>query len=1134
MITLFYNRITESLKSYRPYKELMHLYTSRSFPLDIYGPHGSFLALIMARMASQTMHPMLIVVPTEQEAEQLIEDLRLFGAKPHLFPWWGIVPYRPVPTNSALFGRRMQVLAQLVLGQRTLVVTSLRAFLTPVPPPDYLRDKIFTVSRSHKFDIVALGDMLERYGYLRVPKVTVRGEYALRGEVLDVFVPGADGPFRTVFEFDRVEEIKQFDPATQASTGRLSEFQIYPLKEVVWHSDELAALERRIEDLPEFRSRPDALEELQVRGYTEGEELFYPLAFERAGTILDYLGGLSPVLLAEYDRLLTGAETLAKEYDTLFRRAKVERPVPRPERVLLDFGSMESAIVSRIRFPILKDAHGSDGHNEQACHFHVDPPRSFFGNITFLREELANFTAAGYQIYVFADGQSQADRIGHLLSEYNVSVLPESISAGFTLPDQKIMVIEEGEIFGRRKRVPKSVKQAQSAAIDTFVDLSPGDHVVHVNYGIGRFKGIQRIKAAGNERDYIHLEYAGDEFVYIPIEQVNLIQRYIGHGDGEPRLDKLGGKAWENRKSKVRQNVEDLAERLISLYSKRKRVRGFAFPADTEWQFQFEATFPYEETEDQTRCIEEVKADMESPYPMDRLVCGDVGYGKTEIAMRAAFKAVSAGKQAAILAPTTILVEQHFENFEERMRPFPVKIAMLSRFVSPKEQKAALEGLREGSVDLVIGTHRLLQRDVKFKNLGLMVVDEEQRFGVKDKERLKELKTNVDSLTLTATPIPRTLHMSLLKIRDMSVLKTPPHNRLPIETIIQEFNEELIAQAIRNEMARGGQVYFLHNRVETLNHVRMFVERLVPECLVETAHGKMSGQDLEDIMHRFIHGAFQVLVSTTIIENGIDIPNVNTIIIDRADMYGISQLYQLRGRVGRSGKLAYAYLFYPGERALSEIAMKRLQVISDYTELGSGFKIALKDLEVRGAGNLLGPQQSGDILSVGFDLYLKLLDEAIRRLDENEEELPPEVYLELEYSGFIPDSYISEPIEKMEVYKRIASIVTDEELDAVFTELEDRFGPLPDEVQSLLSLAEIRIMCRKLLISSMRERKGRLEIEFSKVAAVSADKIVKVIETGGGSISLDPRRPNVLFMNTTSVGLKEKSEFIRGRLSALV
>ncbi|MFN2312168.1 MAG: transcription-repair coupling factor, partial [Spirochaetia bacterium] len=656
-----------------------------------------------------------------------------------------------------------------------------------------------------------------------------------------------------------------------------------------------------------------------------------------------------------------------------------------------------------------------------------------------------------------------------------------------------------------------------------------------VGHGIGRYQGIRRIKAAGFERDYMHLEYAGGEYVYIPIEQVNLVQRYIGHGGTPPRLDTIGGKSWENRKSKVRKSVEDLAEHLIKLYSQRKRAHGYAFPPDIDWQYDFEAGFPFEETPDQLRCIAEVKQDMERPAPMDRLVCGDVGYGKTEIAMRAAFKAVSAGKQVALLAPTTILAEQHYENINERLQKFPVKTAMLSRFVPKPEQKKALAALAKGDVDLIVGTHRILQKDVVYADLGLIIVDEEQRFGVKDKERLKELKHSVDSLTLTATPIPRTLHMSLLKIRDMSILQTPPNNRLPIETVIRQFSEDDIAMAIQREIERGGQVYFLHNRIETLGNVKLFIERLLPEVMVESAHGQMSPSMLEDIMHRFIHGGFHVLVSTTIIENGIDIPNVNTIIIDRADMYGIAQLYQLRGRVGRSDKPAYAYLFYPEERALSEIAMKRLQIISDYTELGSGFKIALKDLEVRGAGNLLGRQQSGDILSVGFDMYLRLLDEAIRELDAEMVGAPEfDVYLELEYSGFIPDAYIDEPMEKMGLYKRIAGIGSDDELTSVVADLEDRFGPMPDEVQSLLSLAEIRILCRRLKISSLRERKGVVEVEFSKLVEVSVDRVLRMIESSGGKVRLNPHRPDVLLLDTGGVGLKEKSEFIRGRLSSLL
>ena len=694
-------------------------------------------------------------------------------------------------------------------------------------------------------------------------------------------------------------------------------------------------------------------------------------------------------------------------------------------------------------------------------------------------------------------------------------------------------MIQESEIFGRKRRIPRSVQKAPSRAIDSFVDLDPGDYVVHINHGIGRFAGIERLSALGNERDYIHLEYAEGEVVYVPIEQVNLVQKYIAQDGRQVRLDKIGGKSWENRKKRVRESVNDLAERLVRLYSRRQNEQGFRFPEDTDWQAEFEAGFPYQETEDQLRCIEEVKADMEKPQPMDRLVCGDVGYGKTEIALRAAFKAVSAGKQVAFLAPTTILVEQHFDTFEQRFEKFPVRIAMLSRFRSRQEQRTIAAGLASGEVDLVIGTHRLLQKDIAFKNLGLIVVDEEQRFGVKDKERLKELKTTVDCLTLTATPIPRTLHMSLMRIRDMSILNTPPPNRQPIETFIKEFNAEIVSRAVRAEIERGGQVYFLHNRVETMPQTHLFLQELLPDISIEAAHGQMDGEELEDIMHRFIHGEFQVLLSTTIIENGIDIPNVNTIIIDRADMFGVAQLYQLRGRVGRSETAAYAYLFYPDQRALTELAMKRLQIISDFTELGSGFKIAMKDLEIRGAGNLLGREQSGDILAVGFDLYIRLLDDAIRELKEDQGDSPPEVLLELEYSGYIPDSYIAEPMEKMEVYKKIASITTQDEHDAVYAELEDRFGPLPEEILSILSMSEIRIICRKLFVSSLRERGGIATVEFAQVSRVPVERVLRLMRESNGAVYLDSKRPNCLFVRTGSVGLKEKSEFLRDRLSVL-
>ena len=714
-------------------------------------------------------------------------------------------------------------------------------------------------------------------------------------------------------------------------------------------------------------------------------------------------------------------------------------------------------------------------------------------------------------------------------------IIDKAVSEGFIIPELKLKIIQENEIFGRKKYIPKTSQRVKSQVIDTFVELNPGDYVVHVNYGIGLFKGIERVHAMGNERDYIKLEYADEEFLFVPIEQVNLVQRYIGNEGEPPHIDRIGSKSWENRKNKVRKAVEDLAQKLIDLYSRRKASVGYPFPKDTEWQTTFEAAFPYEDTPDQITVTEEIKRDMEKNVPMDRLVCGDVGYGKTEIAMRAAFKAVMGGKQVAFLAPTTILAEQHYENCVERFKNFPVKIAHMSRFVSPKEQKKILEDLQEGKIDILIGTHRIIQKDVNFKNLGLMIIDEEQRFGVKDKERLKEMRTNIDSLAMSATPIPRTLHMGLLKIRDMSLLTTPPQSRKPVETIIDAYSDDRVCKAIRQEIERGGQVFYLHNRVESLNEVRLKLERLMPEMLIDVANGQMSSDQLDDIFRRFKLGAFHILVATTIIENGIDIPNVNTIIIDRADMYGVSQLYQLRGRVGRSDRKAYAYLLYPGNKSLSEIAMKRLQVISDFTELGSGFKIAMKDMEIRGAGNLLGRDQSGNVYSVGFDMYVKLLNEAVTRLTrEKDYEEQTEVLLELEYTGFIPETYIKNPQIKMEIYKKIASVIKTEELDAVYSELLDRFGPIPDEVLSLLSLAQIRILCKKLHVSKIKEVKGVASVEFSKVSDINVDKVIRLLTESQGTVHIDQQKPNILYLNTGKIDLKTKSEFINEKLEKIV
>jgi transcription-repair coupling factor len=1161
------------------------------FPYHIHGLSGGVFAFFLAEYVRHFNAHLCIVVPTEKEIEELRADLDIAGLQAQVLPWWGNMAYRPVQNSAPVFAERAQILAELCAGSSvfnavasstsgsTVTVMTQRAFLTPVPPPDYLKTLTCTLYKGKEIDTEKIASLLVQWGYTRVPRVSVRGEFALRGEVLDVCAAANKGSqhtaYRIQFDFTTIEKIKSFDMHTQASVEEFDSLTLYPMKEVIWDDERIAALERNVQNMPEFTAEgtEKLIAHLKEHRAFDGEELFYPLCFEKSTSILDYFaylhGGAMPLQSAEmsdrrgtsgaasqkggngtapsvqliymdYDRQRNAVEALEREYHGLYN--KITRAIdddikhnlliteyPMPQRLLLPFTELTESYPQSLFLRTLKETDESGA----SIVFNCDPPRSFFGNIVYLKEELTHLQQEGWRIFVFAESEAQALRIGELLKDIDAEILPLTLSSGFGIPELKILVIQENEIFGRRRRIPKSVKQVKSSVIDTFVELNPGDYVVHVNYGIGQFKGIERVKALGHERDYINLLYAQDETVFIPIEQANLVQRYIGNEGEAPRLDIIGSKAWENRKNKVKKSVEDIADKLIDLYSRRKAAAGFAFAKDNEWQTAFEAAFPYEETEDQLTCIADVKADMEKPIPMDRLICGDVGYGKTEIAMRAAFKAVMSGKQAVFLAPTTILAEQHFDTFQERFQKFPVKLARLSRFVSKAEQKKVLTQLKNGELDIVIGTHRVIQKDVQFKDLGLMIIDEEQRFGVKDKERLKQMKTNIDCLSLSATPIPRTLHISLLKIRDMSLLTTPPQNRRPVETVISPFDPERIAQAIRFEVDRGGQVFYLHNRVESLEETRYKIQQLIPEVLIDIAHGQMSATELEDIFRRFNMGGFHVLIATTIIENGIDIPNANTIIIDRADMYGVSQLYQLRGRVGRSDRKAYAYLLYPENKALSEVAMKRLQVISDFTELGSGFKIAMKDMEIRGAGNLLGKEQSGDIYSVGFDLYLRLLEEAVERLQNAGYEPETEPIIELEYTGFIPDSYIRVPETKMEIYKKIAAVRTAEELDRLYAELSDRFGPVPEEAESLLALAEIKIICAKLAIASLKERNGTVRITFAKVSKISIDKLLRMIKESAGRVKLDAKQPNVIMLETGSIGLKEKSEFISEKLNQL-
>ncbi len=1207
--------INNLLHSWSDFKECIKKTTNSDtvFPINIYGLQGAsfsyFTDEYLRNTYLQTLQTiqykdssrnnidyktfssdLVIVVPSEYEANNLYNDYKnLFPEyEIYILPGWGTYPYRPAANGSLVFAQRAGVLSKLcehntintLKNKVRIFIVTQRSFISKLPNPEYLANNSFKLSVKDKIDTIKIAKKLSELGYTKVSRVNVKGEFSLRGEVLDIFLPLEDNPTRVIFDFDEISSIKIFETDAQMTIGKKDEIFIHPLKEVIWNDELVSILTKKLKDYEDASIENNAtldgatdihlgfsekakeyldnfLIELSIKYTAEAEEFFYHLLWEKEYSILDYISSNTTVFFYDYDRLVNGQLTINREYTNIYRKQKDELPIFPPQYIIYDFDILSKSFSNSLYFRTLSKNYDNEAEIdeniessvENSVHsdikLSIEPGRSFFGNINYMKEELEKLQNDGWNIYIFTDNENQQLRIQEIFKQFTnpenkalkpVVLIPKAITSGFNIPDIKLLVIQENEIFGRRKYVPKTTAKAKSQAIDTFVELNPGDYIVHVNWGIGLFHGIERVKSLGNERDYIKLEYADEEFAFVPIEQVNLVQRYIGNEGEKPKIDRIGSKSWENRKSKVQKAVEDIAQKLIDLYSRRQASVGFSFPKETEWQAAFEASFPYEDTPDQIQVTEDIKADMEKPIPMDRLVCGDVGYGKTEMAMRAAFKAVMGGKQVAFLAPTTILAEQHYENCIERFKNFPVKIAHMSRFVSLAEQKKILAKLAEGEVDILVGTHRIIQKDVLYKNLGLMIIDEEQRFGVKDKEKLKVVKNNIDCLTMSATPIPRTLHMSMLKIRDMSLLTTPPQNRQPIETVISESNDSKIAHAIRNEMDRGGQIFYLHNRVESLMEVRTKIERLVPECIVDVAHGQMTSQQLDDIFHRFKMGGFHVLIATTIIENGIDIPNVNTIIIDRADMYGVSQLYQLRGRVGRSDRKAYAYLFYPENKALSEVAMKRLQVISDFTELGSGFKIAMKDMEIRGAGNLLGKDQSGDVYAVGFDLYVKLLNQAVERLtaQKDYQQLQNEVLMEMEYTGYIPDSYVTNPQVKMEIYKKIAAISSDEEFEGVLSELDDRFGPIPDEVSSLLALAEIRIICKKLFIKSIKERQGEVRIEFNQIEKVSIDKLMKLVTDNPGTIKLNPALQNVIIIKLGQIGLKEKSEFIREKLSMLI
>jgi transcription-repair coupling factor (superfamily II helicase) len=1045
----------------------------------------------------------LLVVPTDADVERTTDDARFFLAALEglsgdevermvlPLPSHEVDPYRGLAPHFDIASARARALHALTARTRPvrLVIASAAALLPRMSKPERLGAVSITLTPGQEISPIDLGDLLASAGYTRQDPVDESGEFCIRGGVVDFYPAGAKQPLRLEFMGDTIESIRAYDPATQRSTGSLDQTAITPLQELIGDEDETR---------------------------------------DRSATVFDYLwGGQRPqVLVSEPDEVRTHGEKLTAQIQASYEEAvsKGNRPQPPPE-LIVEWDEVRGWLDGATALETLEI--GGDAADPLTRHVSCQPAMELGGRVQDWVAEIRRGRERGDTIIFIANSAGRAERTVELLADYDVfamsieraedanrtSVLVGTgyLSRGFRLPDAGLQLWAETDVFEEERKVQERRKSATRTFLSDFRDLKVGDLVVHVDHGIGVFVGLKRIEVGADGQEFMELRYAAEDKLFVPVERLDLVQRYTGAS--RPALDRLGGTTWEKAKSRVKKAMRDMAEELLKLYAARKAMPGHAFSPDSHWQQEFEDAFEWDLTPDQKTAVTDIKRDMESPTTMDRLLCGDVGYGKTEVAMRAAFKAVMDGKQVAVLAPTTVLAFQHLKTLNSRFAAFPVRIDMVSRFRSKAEQKATLEDLAAGKVEIIVGTHRLLSKDVQFRDLGLLVVDEEQRFGVAHKEKIKQLRKRVDVLTMTATPIPRTLNMSLAGIRDMSIIETPPKDRLSIQTNVVKFDQAVIQRAVRTEMERGGQVYFVHNRVESIFSLGALIGRLVPEAKIAVAHGQMGEDELERVMVDFVAHKYDVLLATTIIENGLDIPNANTMLINRADRYGLSQLYQLRGRVGRSDRRAYAYLLIPPEDSLSPVAKKRLAAIREFSDLGSGFRVAALDLEIRGAGNLLGGEQSGHIEAVGFDMYMKLLEQTIKELkgEEIEDEIRANVNLRVDLR--IDDAYVPDMNQRLTVYRRMAAVRSDKELDTLMDEVRDRYGAPPDSVLNLAEYAAIRLMADRIGLESVDREAQTVVLKFRPDARLDPQWLFRVVQQRGdtalvppGTLKLDLKR----------------------------
>ena len=1085
------NFLIKTLEENKKFQELTKQ-INKTGPIAISGLVDVEKLHVLAGIFNETKRPMVLVTYNEIQARKLYQDLKKLIKQTYFFPKKEITSYDYVAQSKEIEYKRIDVLNKMYLAKQQkepiIIVTTIEAVMQKMIAKDTLYQNVidFEVGKTYLLD--GIKEKLVGLGYERSDLIENKGQFSIRGGIVDVGLSEKIG-VRIEFWGDEVDSIRFFQISSQRSTEMLKEITIFPAHELI-----VQDLSEAVKNIQE--KYPEEIEDIELiknGDYISKINKYFNEFYENQASFLDYMSDEYLLLLNEKSKINQRKTNIIEDNNKLIE-SLVEKEKFVPEAIenisKFEYNFEEKQIIYLEQNDSIK--------NIQKYYFETREINFYNLQLDLLLADIVTYQKNKKKVVLLAGNEISAKKLCDILKENQINykheqeaenVKPGEIivtiggfSSGFENYDLNLIVVSLQNNFEepvkRKKKLSSTFKDSEKIV---FADLKPGDIVVHQTHGIGQFIGVNTITADGVTKDYIKIKYRNDDILYVPTNSLDSVRKYIGGGDNSsPRLNKLGGKEWSATTSKVKKNLEAVAKDLIELYAKRQKIKGFSFSPDTPWQKQFEDSFPYTETDDQLRCIQDVKKDMEKPQPMDRLLCGDVGYGKTEVAIRAAFKAVMDQKQVAYLVPTTILANQQYEEFKTRMQEFAINVELLNRFKTKKEQDEIIKKLKLGEVDVVVGTHRLLSEDVNFKDLGLLIIDEEHRFGVKDKEKIKKLRTNIDVLTMTATPIPRTLHMSIVGVRDMSVIYEPPHNRKPVQTYVLEYDQEVITEAITKEIERDGQVFYLFNQVEGIEKKANEISMLVPEAKVGFAHGKMSGRELEEIMESFINQEINVLVCTTILESGIDIPNANTIIVENADRLGLAQLYQIRGRVGRSDKQAYAYVTYKRDKLLSEVADKRLKAIKEFTEFGSGFKIAMRDLEIRGAGSMLGEMQHGHMEQVGYDTYCKLLDEVIKEMQGIEVVEEQDVQIDLAVSSYIPDNFIENSSQKIEIYQNIALCRTEEELQNVIDEVIDRYGRLPKELENLIDIARIKQLARKANILKIAQRESGIVFYFVK------------------------------------------------------